>query len=392
MRPRPLSPWKMLCAFLIGLLVICGGAEAFQGITYTVRKGDTLSGIAHRYKVSARYIGHINRVNAVRLRPGTKILIPLRKEVARKRIRTVAVETGTDSNRTSRHELYSNGQLKSVKQTSSKLCHIVKKGDTLSSIALKYEVTIAELRKLNGLRTSRIEAGQKLLIRPGVQDTYVVRKGDTLWKLSRRFNTDPEDLMKRNGMKKPFVKVGQKLSVRETPQNYAEPEHAEVKKNDSDDSSDVISGPKEEANDSPSGRLVAFARKLLNIPYKFGGNSILGIDCSAYVKKVYGFLGIDLPRTARDQFNSGEPVARDHLSLGDLVFFGSRASFPTHVGIYIGHDLFIHASSKDRKVTISNLDTPYFLKRFIGAKRLLTRGFTEGLSSVESGGMAEGAH
>ena len=382
----------MPCALIVCLLVLCGGAEAFRGTTYTVRKGDTLSGIAHRYKVSIRYIEHVNGVHAARLRPGAKIVIPVKKGWAERRTGEVASATGTESKDPSRHELYSNGQLKSVRQTSSRLSHIVKKGDTLSSIALTYDVTIADLKGLNGLRTSRVKAGRKLLIRTGVDNTYVGRKRDTRSKLSRKFNTDPEDLMKMNEMKKPFVKDGKELSVRETAQNHAEPGYAGVKKKDGDDDSDGVSGPKEAADGSPSGRLVAFARKLLNIPYKFGGNSILGIDCSAYVKKVYGFLGIDLPRTAREQFNSGEPVAKDKLSLGDLVFFGSRASFPTHVGIYIGHDLFIHASPRDRKVTISNLDTPYFLKRFIGAKRLLTRGFTEGLSSVESGGLAEGVH
>lgn len=118
-------------------------------------------------------------------------------------------------------------------------------------------------------------------------------------------------------------------------------------------------------------KLSLFAKKLLNIPYKFGGNSILGIDCSAYVKKVYGLLGMDLPRTAREQFNEGETIEKAELSIGDLVFFRTYASFPSHVGIYLGNDLFIHASSKGRKVKVDNLEAPYFVKRFIGAKRLL---------------------
>jgi cell wall-associated NlpC family hydrolase len=109
----------------------------------------------------------------------------------------------------------------------------------------------------------------------------------------------------------------------------------------------------------------------MNIPYKFGGNSILGIDCSAYVKKVYNLLGMDLPRTAREQFNEGEAIDKEELSIGDLVFFRTYASFPSHVGIYLGNNLFIHASSEGKKVKVSNLDAPYYLKRFIGAKRLL---------------------
>jgi peptidoglycan DL-endopeptidase LytE len=118
-------------------------------------------------------------------------------------------------------------------------------------------------------------------------------------------------------------------------------------------------------------RLILFAKKMLDIPYRFGGNSLLGIDCSAYVKKVYSLIGVDLPRSAREQFHEGIPVDENNLSIGDLVFFRTYASYPSHVGIYLGNNLFIHASSKSRKVTIDSLDTPFYLKRFIGAKRLL---------------------
>ena len=75
----------------------------------------------------------------------------------------------------------------------------------------------------------------------------------------------------------------------------------------------------------------------------------MGIDCSAYVQKVYKLIGIELPRSARLQFKEGEIVDRDSLSIGDLVFFRTYASFPSHVGIYLGNDLFIHASSKGKK-------------------------------------------
>jgi len=96
----------------------------------------------------------------------------------------------------------------------------------------------------------------------------------------------------------------------------------------------------------------------------------MGIDCSGYVQKVFGLLDVSLPRTAREQFHIGEPVSKEELSIGDLVFFRTYASFPSHVGIYLGNDLFIHASSRSRKVSIDSLDTPYYVKRFIGAKRL----------------------
>ncbi|MDH4101615.1 MAG: C40 family peptidase, partial [Nitrospirota bacterium] len=91
---------------------------------------------------------------------------------------------------------------------------------------------------------------------------------------------------------------------------------------------------------------------------------------SAFVQKVFGFLSVDLPRTAREQFRIGEKVAKSELREGDLVFFKTYAKFPSHVGIYIGDNKFIHASSVNKKVSVSTLDAPYYTKRYIGAKRL----------------------
>jgi cell wall-associated NlpC family hydrolase len=129
-----------------------------------------------------------------------------------------------------------------------------------------------------------------------------------------------------------------------------------------------------ELADPPGGgikeKLIGIAQKMLDIPYRFGGSSLLGIDCSGYVQKVFGLLDVVLPRTAREQFRLGKLVGREDLSIGDLVFFRTYAKFPSHVGIYLGDNRFIHASSKDRKVTIDSLDAPYYLKRFIGARRL----------------------
>jgi len=205
---------------------------------------------------------------------------------------------------------------------------------------------------------------------------YIVKKGDTLIKIAKKFGVDVDDLAEINEMESLSLKAGQKLYIDENPEALSAFEGVvdrgiERKIKELPETDDL-------ADKSLPEKLVFFAKKLLNIPYRFGGTSIFGIDCSAYVKKVYGFLGIHLPRTAREQFRAGESVEKDRLSTGDLVFFRTYASFPSHVGIYLGNNLFIHASSKGRKVAISNLDTPYYLKRFIGAKRILPEEYTEG--------------
>jgi len=110
---------------------------------------------------------------------------------------------------------------------------------------------------------------------------------------------------------------------------------------------------------------------LLGTPYRFGGNSLAGIDCSAFTQFIYRETAkIMLPRTAREQINAGQKVTRKNLQFGDLVFFNTRRKVRvSHVGIYLGDDLFAHASSRSG-VTIGSLKSTYYNKRFIGGSRL----------------------
>lgn len=112
--------------------------------------------------------------------------------------------------------------------------------------------------------------------------------------------------------------------------------------------------------------------KYMNTPYKFGGNSMSGIDCSAFTQTVFReALSIQIFRSAREQFTQGEVISeRSDLKFGDLVFFNTRRRVrPGHVGIYIGDNLFAHASTK-HGVTISSLDHNYYSARYMGARRI----------------------
>ncbi|WP_457638910.1 C40 family peptidase [Persephonella sp.] len=116
--------------------------------------------------------------------------------------------------------------------------------------------------------------------------------------------------------------------------------------------------------------IVDLAIGLLGIRYRFGGESIWGMDCSAFVQKVYAIAGIDLPRTARYQAKYGMYVSRENLQPGDLLFFRTYARFPSHVGIYIGEGKMIHASSAGKRIMISDIDKDFYLRNFLFAKRL----------------------
>ena len=112
--------------------------------------------------------------------------------------------------------------------------------------------------------------------------------------------------------------------------------------------------------------------KYLNTPYKYGGNSKDGIDCSAFTQTIYrNTLSFNLERSARLQYKQGIEISdTEDLRFGDLVFFNTRQRVrPGHVGIYIGDNLFAHASSK-KGVTISSLDHSYYIKRYMGGRRM----------------------
>lgn len=118
--------------------------------------------------------------------------------------------------------------------------------------------------------------------------------------------------------------------------------------------------------------------KYLDTPYKYGGTTKAGIDCSAFTQNIYrDVFNIGLERSARLQFMQGIEISdKNQLMFGDLVFFNTRKRVkPGHVGIYIGENLFAHASS-EKGVTISSLDFDYYSKRYMGARRFENNGIT----------------
>ncbi len=110
----------------------------------------------------------------------------------------------------------------------------------------------------------------------------------------------------------------------------------------------------------------------LNTPYRWGGTSKNGIDCSAFVQTVmYQALGVSIPRTSSAQSEVGEDVAREDLKFGDLVFFDTRSrGRVSHVGIYLSDGYFVHSGSRTG-VAIASLDSDYYSRTFLKAKRVI---------------------
>lgn len=256
--------------------------------------------------------------------------------------------------------------------------HVVRKGDTLGKIARAHRVSVAKIKAANGIDGTRLSVGTKLVL-PGVKAKPKRRK-------ARSGKRSPGTVRSPAPAEEP--PPGAQLALAD-PQGSAphpgawrpptEAELAELARGEKapdtgfpsvDAASAVPETPT--AGASIKDRLLRVARRMLAVPYRFGGTTLWGLDCSGFVQKAFAFLDLDLPRSAREQFREGETVAKADLSPGDLVFFRTYAKYPSHVGIYLGDNRFVHASSRDRKVTVESLDTPYYLKRYIGARRLLS--------------------
>ena len=113
-------------------------------------------------------------------------------------------------------------------------------------------------------------------------------------------------------------------------------------------------------------RVADIARKYVGTPYRWGGASPSGFDCSGLVRYVYAQVGVSLPHNAAKQYRYGLPVSRDRLESGDLVFFDRLR----HSGIYIGGGRFIHSRQTGKRVSIASLDDNWYAEHWVGARRL----------------------
>lgn len=293
-------------------------AHASKSHTVT-RSSETLQGIARRYHVSVAELRAVNSLSSSRLHRGESIIIPTH---------TIA----------------------SAPKTAHKTAYRVAKGDTLPAIARKTGIKMATLRKLNGLRNNKIKAGQILALVPAApaQESPVAKEDSS----SQHLRLVSKELLNDQEMATSLSELTD-ISP-DTPVDLA--------KNLEDSKS------KSEYAQSFAG-LKKSAFSFLGAHYRFGANSPTSLDCSSFTQQVFRLLDIKLPRTAREQFQVGNEVAQGDLRRGDLVFFRTYAPYASHVGIYLGNRKMIHASSRDRRVVISSMDTPYYLSRYMGARR-----------------------
>lgn len=134
-----------------------------------------------------------------------------------------------------------------------------------------------------------------------------------------------------------------------------------------------------------SDNVISKAKEHIGVPYRMGGTSPSGFDCSGFIYYVFNQIGMTLPRTAAGQYGAGTSVSKSNLEPGDLVFFETYKRGPSHSGIYVGDNQFIHASSS-RGIMISSINDPhYWAPRYLGARRVLEEAKTEVLAPLPVG-------
>ena len=116
-------------------------------------------------------------------------------------------------------------------------------------------------------------------------------------------------------------------------------------------------------------RVLEIARQFVGVPYRRGGASPAGFDCSGLVFFSYLQAGIRVPRSSASQHQAAHAVPFDALRPGDLLFFKVKPQRVSHVGIFVEENLFLHAASPGKSVSFSRLDEPYWKKRLVGAGR-----------------------
>lgn len=335
-------------------------------IYHTVKKGENLYLIGKKYGKTPQELKKLNNLKSSNIYPGQKIIVGTKEE-----------------------------KVKSEKEGEFiKDYYIVKKGDTLFEISKNFGVSISELKKMNNLKNSKLKIGQKLVvgirkantienvkkeinfeeIKPIVNVSkkvyYKVCEGDTIESISEKFQIEPEKLLQANLIRREDLKVGQILVI--PPKDLLE---------DKSEEETTI----EKYSDLRT-KIIYEALNYLGTKYRYGGESRSGLDCSALTRLVYRIIGLNLPNNSISQYQNGIPVNKEDALPGDLVFF-KRGNRIGHVGIYLGNDLFIHASFTLKRVVISSLSEKYFKNRFAGFRRYLKEEdetyFVKGIEDVE---------
>ncbi|MGO1133894.1 peptidoglycan endopeptidase LytF [Bacillus subtilis] len=381
---------------------------------YTVKSGDSLWLIANEFKMTVQELKKLNGLSSDLIRAGQKLKVSgtisssssSSKKSNSNKSSSSSSSTGTykvqlgDSlwkiankvnmsiaelkvlNNLKSDTIYVNQVLKtkssgsdtSSKDTSSKsdqtsatTKYTVKSGDSLWKIANNYNLTVQQIRNINNLKSDVLYVGQVLKLTgkassgsssssssssnasSGTTTTYTVKSGDSLWVIAQKFNVTAQQIREKNNLKTDVLQVGQKLVI-----------SGKASSSSSSGSSNNTSSTSAKIN-----TMISAAKAQLGVPYRWGGTTPSGFDCSGFIYYVLNKVTSVSRLTAAGYWNTMKSVSQP--AVGDFVFFTTYKAGPSHVGIYLGNGEFINAN--DSGVVISNMNNSYWKQRYLGAKR-----------------------
>lgn len=400
-------------SFFLTVKLVLLAALAVQSQTsvtyrlYTAREGETPAEVAERFNISVRDIlrANPNMVADQPLRQGEVILVPVKEESSKATTLSRQKPTNSPQKQQSSHP-------SSTSFARAYWIYTVQAGDTLASIAQKFNIPVSALVHANNLPTNATLAPGQVLMVPVLEQKMEIKASQptnassTQQKASATHQTVSMHRPPVLPAPRIFGYVGTVIasvaSIRSAPRESAPvwsrvvrgtqviitterpgwygvlmvngstgwvAQSALKKENRTifwDDIMRAFGGQLGRDNSA----VVAEAMRYLGVPYRYGGTSpVKGLDCSAFVQKVFASRGIKLPRTAAEQAKVGIPVSLSDLRPGDRLYFAVKGNRIDHCGIYIGNGLFIHASGRHDAVVISSLSEPLYARSLVAIRR-----------------------
>lgn len=346
-------------------------------IEYTVAKGDTLSQIAEAHEISL-----LELLEANSLAEGSMIKVGMRLKIP--------VETAA--------------AIEQIDPNPDPTSHTLIKGESLWTIAKKYGIRVEDLARHNRIALSQVLMPGQVLLIPGADDAaaaraaasisgdeviggilglddladgslvvpegevvHEVEAGDTVSHLAVKYRTTRQAIFDANRIgTRDVLSLGQKIVI---PSNSLQADRERIA-----DAQDATRSRKDlpSRNSTLGQRVAKFAVSHLGTRYVWAGESLKsGVDCSGFVLAVYKNFGHALPHNSKAQAKVGQAVKRSELQPGDIIAFHTTRPGISHVGIYIGNNQFVHASTRGRKVQIDSLSDAYYDKGYVCARRVL---------------------
>jgi peptidoglycan DL-endopeptidase LytF len=313
--------------------------------TYKVQLGDSLWKIANKVNMSVAELKVLNNLKSDTIYVNQ------------------VLKTKSSGSNTSSKDTSSNSS-----QTSATKNYTVKSGDSLWKIANNYNLTVQQIRNSNNLKSDMLYVGQVLKLTGQASSgtssssssssnasssttTYTVKSGDSLWVIAQKFNVTAQQIREKNNLKTDVLQVGQKLVI--------------TGKASSSSSSSSGSSSTSSSTSAKINTMIAAAKEQLGVPYRWGGTTPAGFDCSGFIYYALNKVTSVSRLTAAGYWNTMKSVSQP--AVGDFVFFTTYKAGPSHVGIYLGNGEFINAN--DSGVVISSMNNSYWKQRYLGAKR-----------------------